>query len=206
MTIKLDAGQVFGNLTVIKRAGKDRHGRYLWLCLCKCGRKRKRLGTALKTRAILSCGCLLRAGNRRTHGKVGTRTYRSWKQMKARCRNPKATGFKHWGGRGIDYHHSWETFEQFFADMGECPAGLTIERIDNNGNYEPGNCIWAPYSTQARNKQNTRRITFRGRTQSLKDWTEELGLPHHRTYIRLRRGDSPEVAFQKRAFRAPNKT
>lgn len=106
-----------------------------------------------------------------------TKTYRSWESMKQRCLNPNFSSYKWYGGRGVKICERWlgqSGFENFLSDMGEVPNGLTLERIDNNGNYEPSNCRWATRKEQCRNRKTGAFITFHGRTQTIAAWAEEL--------------------------------
>lgn len=112
----------------------------------------------------------------RPHGHVGTREYNAWFGMKDRCRNRNNKIYKFYGGRGIAYAAELEVFTDFLAIMGTCPEGMSLDRIDNNGNYEPGNMRWASKKTQARNRRNNRLITFDGKTLTLAEWSEITGL------------------------------
>lgn len=115
--------------------------------------------------------------------------------MRSRCRNHDDVHYQEYGGRGITVCDRWQSFEAFLADMGERPAGMTLDRIDNDGNYEPGNCRWASAKDQARNRRDNRIIEFRGRTQSLATWCDELHLDYHVVHYRLKKNYPLEIAF-----------
>jgi hypothetical protein len=182
-------GKKFRRLTVLRFVGVSKHHRSQWLCRCACGKKT--VVTGSNWERIESCGCLVKE-LATTHGHAPTgkpsSTYRSWRDMKKRCYNPHAKEFKRYGGRGIKVCDRWKnSFENFLADMGKKPVGLELERKNNDGSYEPGNCRWATHKEQARNRRDTRWITFNGQTKSLAQWGEEMGIKpitiHHRLEI-----------------------
>jgi hypothetical protein len=114
------------------------------------------------------------------------RIYTTWCDMRNRCNNPNNRSYHKYGGRGIRVCDRWNEFSRFAEDMGEPPAPhYQLERIDNNGNYEPSNCRWATPKEQARNRRSSRLLTFQGRTQTLAAWCHELGLKHSTVVMRL---------------------
>lgn len=123
------------------------------------------------------------------------RMRRTWCHMHARCYNPKAANFDNYGGRGISVCERWHTFENFLADMPPRPDGLTLDRIDCNGNYEPSNCRWASRYEQVINRRCTHWLTFNGETLCLRDWGRKLGVPYQTIRTRLVKGWNVERAL-----------
>jgi len=195
-TAKFDlAGQVFERLTVLGKSDRrDKSRVILWRCLCECGNEIVARAASLKSGRVRSCGCWARE-RVTTHGMTNTPTYKSWRSMLGRCRNPNDPAYHNYGGRGITVCERWNQFENFLADMGEMPEGLTIERGDNNAGYSPTNCVWATRTTQARNTRFNRMITFQGVTLCMKEWSERLGIPYVTLYTRFAAGWSIERAL-----------
>ena len=172
-------GEVFGSLKVLSSAGSNKHQKATWKCACVCGAIICVDTGSLRSGNSKSCGCIGRLKTieaSRTHGLAGTRCHRIWQGMLNRCRNKNQLNYKNYGGRGISVCARWERFENFFEDMGEPPEGMSIDRIDNDGDYEPGNCRWATRKQQGRNRRSNRVIKFRGRERPLIEWAEDLGL------------------------------
>lgn len=189
MTTLIDLkGLRFDRLTVIERAPNDKWGKTEWSCRCDCGTDRVVDAGSLRRGLIRSCGCFRReetAKNWTTHGYARTATYRVWAHLKARCSNPHDNSFRNYGGRGIRVCERWTIFENFLADMGEKPPGMTLERIDNDGGYSARNCRWASRKEQCNNTRQNLQITHNGVTRNLKQWTEETGVPYHKAYERI---------------------
>jgi hypothetical protein len=126
-----------------------------------------------------------------------SRAYIVWKSMRRRCRNPGDISYPWYGGRGIKICERWESFENFFADMGEPPPRHQIDRIDSNGHYEPGNCRWVTKIEQANNQSNNHPVTFGGETLNINQWARRLGIKRELIKSRLRRGWSVEDTLTK---------
>jgi hypothetical protein len=161
----------------------------MWVCQCECGIQRAVDEDNLQGGLTRSCGCLKRA-LKTTHGETGRREYNAWTAAKARCYTQSTNGYPAYGGRGITMGPRWRnSFSAFLEDMGRCPPGLTLDRINNDGNYEPGNCRWASPKEQSNNTRSTQLLTFQGQTLSLTDWARHLGFRATTTIkARLRRG------------------
>jgi len=135
------------------------------------------------------------------HAKIGkvSRTYRAWQNMKKRCYCPSTTRFERWGGRGIRVCTAWlSSFEYFLEDMGECPDGHSLDRIDNDGNYEPDNCRWGTAEEQGAHKSNSRMLTVGSHTKTLTQWAGITGLDKRTIFARLKRGYTDEAAIDTR--------
>lgn len=180
-------GLTFGKLTVIrfeKKVGAGQGSKAKWRCKCVCGGTSIVFGANLSRGHTRSCGCVFHGPNVKntTHGHTRgfspTRTYRSWSNMKKRCLNPKDRAFPDYGGRGIKVCKRWGRFENFLSDMGECPEGLFLERINNNSGYFKSNCKWATMREQSRNRRSNVHITHNGKTMLMVDWAVEVGLPY----------------------------
>jgi hypothetical protein len=156
--------EVFGRLTVISFAyttfaGKDKQPKGCWNCKCVCGAKLVAQSGNLQNGHTQSCGCLQKertSAGTTHHGQAAlnkrTPTYNSWRAMTARCLNPKAVGYKNYGGAGIVVCKHWKTFEGFYASMGERPVGTTLGRFLDKGNYKPSNCKWMTSKEQGKEK------------------------------------------------------
>lgn len=190
------AGRTFGRLTVISlhaTGGRGRHSR--WLCRCICGNETVVTSNNLKCGGTISCGCLqkeLAAAKRKTHGMTHHPLFNSWQQMNGRCYNENNHNYANYGARGVGVHEEWRhSFPSFLEHVSMLPnyekEGFSLDRINNNGNYCPGNVQWATSRQQNRNNRNTRSLIHDGRIQGVSAWAEEYNLKPSILYHRLQR-------------------
>lgn len=207
-------GAKYGMLTVVGPAGHNEHGAKITHCVCDCGGERFPRTDELWRGGATSCGCQRKARgrhagylNRKHGGCYDSRTsefryskrrmpeYISWFNMKERCRNPNNKSYSNYGGRGITYDPSWEDFSVFLSDLGRRPSPKhSLDRVDVNGNYEPGNVRWATTTEQSYNRRNSRTVTHCGITKSIGEWAHLLGKDIVHIKANLARGLTPYEA------------
>jgi hypothetical protein len=175
--------QSFDRLIVRHLVGIDPLRKAHWCCECSCGNFTIVSGPQLRNRRTRSCGCLVfeQVNDGQfvsTHGMTESPEFSSWSSMLSRCLNPNATGFQHYGGRGVTVCERWQTsFEAFLADAGPRPPGTSLDRIDTNGNYEPGNVRWATRQEQANNRRDSYVISHNGIARTLSAWVHYATVP-----------------------------
>ena len=192
--IKDMTGSKFGKLTVIKFAGINKNHLATWECLCECGNVAVVLGNSLRTGNTTSCGCVFKDNSKRwyRHGDSHNRLHNLWNGMIQRCSDVNSNTYHRYGGRGIKVCDEWLVYENFrdwaistgydaFAPFGKC----SLDRIDNEGNYEPSNCRWVSLSEQAKNKSNSRYFTYRGKTLTIREWSDETGIKYRTLVYRI---------------------
>lgn len=168
-------GLIYGRWHVVSR-GENSRGRMLWNCICLCGQEALVNHGNLINGKTSSCGCLHKE-RISTHGFSQTIEFRVWKGMVRRCKNPKSANFKNYGGRGIKVCSRWLKFKNFLADMGKRPSlDYSIERKNNDGNYDPSNCVWATHSVQHNNRSDNHRLTLGEKTLTIAEWSKLLGI------------------------------
>lgn len=178
-------GQKFGRLKVSSYAGRNKRKNSQWLCVCDCGKQKIADGSDLQSGNTKSCGCLrIKHGHSKT-GKV-SQIYIAWQHMLDRCTNPDCSYYSNYGGRNISVCKRWSTFKNFLADMGEPRTKKhSLDRIDNNGNYCIKNCRWATRQQQQSNMRNNHKVTFKGKTQCISEWSRETGIGQKCLWHRL---------------------
>lgn len=187
-------GKRFGRLVVVSRAENDKRGQSRWRCLCDCGTEKTVTGSHLKNGNTKSCGCLhkeIAANTKLSHGGKHTPLYVTWCNMKQRCNNKNASYYYCYGGRGIKVCDEWENSFETFRDWALANGyedGLTIDRLNNDGNYEPSNCKWSTQKEQSRHRRNNINLTIGGITKTLVEWSEIFHLPYGTLYERYCKG------------------
>lgn len=181
-------GVRFGRLTVVSSGGKIGNQR-AWICKCECGNTTRPIrGASLRRGDTQSCGCLRKERfSNYKHGGVGTRLYNIFKTMHRRCESETATKYPLYGGRGISVCEEWKNFDTFreWSLNNGYTDGLTIDRIDNNGDYSPSNCRWVSNKVQANNRRSNHQITYMGETHTLTRWSEITGIPRSKLSDRI---------------------
>lgn len=179
-------GKKYNLLTVIEKAEKTPQGKTNWMCRCECGNIVKVNGSNLRSGSVKSCGCLRHRtvdSTRKRHYKL----YLVWSGMKDRCRNKNCRAYVNYGGRGIQVCDEWSNFDNFveWALANGYKEGLTIERVDVNGNYDPHNCIWITKGEQSDNRRSCRYYTYKGKTQNLRHWCDEYNVEYQLVHNRV---------------------
>ena len=199
-------GRRFGRLTVLEFVPTENTHSY-WKCRCDCGKYKVISSVGLKTGNTASCGCIsaerarefIKTYHHPTHNLSKTKLYGIWAAMKQRCYNEKCTAHKNYGARGITVCGEWRNDFQAFYDWAMANgyrAGLTIDRIDNDGRYEPSNCRWSDRKKQSRNRRSNIYVNYNNKTMCLKDASKISGIPTHVLYRRYRFGDRGEMLFR----------
>lgn len=209
-------GERYGRLVVLSRYAnyETANGPVTrWLCRCDCGNEIVVRGPGLAKGArgkggTRSCGCLVKDKPIK-HGMAHTKTYRVWALMRQRCENPNFTSYQSYGGRGITVCERWQDFANFYADMGDPPPKMTLDRIDNSRGYEPENCRWASRKVQGNNRRTNVLLSFNGEKRTIAEWAEVTGLGKTCLANRLAKGWSVEHALstpkQPKSRPAPTK-
>lgn len=197
MNSPVSVGDVFGYWTAVEKIKGNKRQHPRWVCTCRCGAQKPIDQDNLVYGRSRSCGC----GPKKTvatHGMSRDPRTGAWRNFVSRCTNPDNAHFKNYGGRGIKVCDAWlESLTAFVEHIGPRPSpGMTVERIDNNGNYEPGNVKWATRKVQARNKRSTFQVAIDDRKQCIQDWATDLGVTANHFYRRMRKGMTPQQAIE----------
>lgn len=187
-------GTKFNGSVVETRHGVDKWGQALWECLCSCGNKFTTTGGNIRSGNTKSCGCMKKSFIKEantTHGDSNTRIYNIWCDMKRRCHSPANYSYEHYGARGISVCEEWGASYEVFKEWSENNGyadNLSIDRIDNDGNYTPDNCRWAGRKVQGRNKRDNRIVDYRGKRMTMAELIETVGMPESTVRYRIKKG------------------
>ena len=190
------SGMKYGFLTVLSYAYTGKNRKTFFLCKCECGKEKAVESSHLKDGHTTSCGC--KKITQRTHGCSKTRLYTIWRGLMQRCRNKNNKGYKNYGGKGIDVCVDWNSFVAFreWALCNGYTDSLTLDRINNFGNYEPSNCRWATMKEQQNNRTNNIHLAAYDKILTIAEWSRITGLAYETIWNRIfGRGWSPERAL-----------
>lgn len=195
MKTKVVIGNKYGKLTPIEVIGKNKNGLLLYNCLCDCGNIKVAGSRYLTEGKITSCGC----ARKKSKGKSNSITYKSWISAKQRCLNPNNHNYKNYGRRGIKMCEKWiNSFVAFLEDMGERPSSNhTLDRIDNNGNYEKSNCRWATKREQSNNTRTNRLIKINDKEITVSEFSRKYGINISNVFYELKKGMNPKDIIEK---------
>lgn len=197
-------GERFGRLLVEGTGGYNKHHQLYWKCECECGNYKRVLGSLLRTGMTQSCGCLKKESIAKVnykHGMAKTPIFNIWWSMMQRCYDKNSHAYNRYGARGINISTKWQSFEGFYADMGDKPEKMSLERIDNNGDYCKENVKWATSKEQANNRSTSKFIEHNGKTQTIAQWADEVGIKMATLWARVNRGMPFEKAILNKDLR-----
>ena len=198
--VKRLENQRFGRLLVLEEVGRTKSGSTTWRCLCDCGNEKAISSSSLRHSGTQSCGCIKQEQrlSQKIHGETHSPIHRLWAGMKNRCNNPNNHKYERYGARGIrvcsEWASSYEAFRDWCLSNGYRP-GLTIERLNVDGDYSPENCIFATQKVQQNNRSNNHRITYNGANHTMSEWADLLGMSYKMLEHRLNRGWTVDEAF-----------
>ena len=194
-------GKTYDALTAVEKVGNNPKNRNaIWRFMCSCGLSCVVDGYDVRSGKVVSCQACAAERTRVAsvkHGKTNTREFATWTDIQTRCHNPNSTAFADYGGRGIVVCARWrDSFQNFLSDMGERPAGKSIDRINNDGPYSPENCRWATRQEQARNKRNNVWVEIGGEVKTLSEWARHYGVLAATASLRHKHGHRGEALFK----------
>jgi hypothetical protein len=203
-------GQRFGRLVATRLIREKKYGssQISYECICDCGNTHTVVARCLRDGRSTSCGCYHKevvTQLKYKHGGKGTPEYMAWKNMKSRCLNPNNNRFKDWGGRGVTIHESWvNDFDAFLKDLGPKPVGSSLDRINNNLGYQPGNCEWRTMAQQNNNRRNNISIEYNGEVKNVCAWAAHFGITNNTFHSwRVRKGWTMQEIEAKAGALAP---
>lgn len=199
-------GKNFGRLKVLSLENIDNHN-VKWNCICECGNHTVVSANNLRSGGTLSCGCYKKERIKEgtvIHNGTKTRIYKIYAKMLQRCNNKNDISYLRYGGRGIKVCKEWASSRTGFIEFRNWALAngysdeLTIDRIDNDGNYEPTNCRWVTYKVQANNKRNNKYINYKGETHTMSEWSEITGIPVYKLQYHLSKGKELDTILQNK--------